>query len=82
MKAKILRITSDLILEMLKPGRHCYKSIENHLPEDAKVIRSGVNQFYPEAICLIIESEEFPDIKEGCLVEILPKPVFRNIKGD
>jgi hypothetical protein len=78
MKAKILRMSNQIILNMFGPGFHpAYECIENPLPQDAKIRGMQVRIEEASELWLRIESEEFPEIEEGYRLPFLETPVFR-----
>lgn len=70
----MLRVTPELLLEMSKPMTHWARTVKG-LPLDARIVSVGKSEhwwFSPDyaAICLVVESETFAEVKEG---ELLPE---------
>jgi hypothetical protein len=81
MKAKILRITDEIILDLIGPGIHeAYECVENPLPGDAHVTGMDTDFTRPHELWLRIESETFSEVETGMLLEFLEPPVFRKIR--
>jgi len=77
MKAKILRVTDRVILNMLGPGFHeAYECVGNPLPEDSYINGMKTDFRHPHEIWLRIVSKTFPDIDSGMQLEFLEPPVF------
>ena len=79
-RMKILRVSAEVILQLLKPEKHCYESFKNPLPKDCRVTGVWVDYKYSEEIMLRIESEIFSLIKEGMILPHLDHlPSFRRM---
>lgn len=65
-KLKLLRFSADVLLRMMKG--QC--KVEAGLPSDAKPIRTQYS-FEKDAIEVMVESDEFPEIKEGEFISSL-----------
>ncbi len=81
MKYKIVKIHTSAFIDILKHGIYNnVRVVSNALPEDAKFIRAFTNDTSGWGyISLVIESELFPEIQEGDLMEVLPYPIFEKV---
>ncbi len=73
----ILFVTPDLIMWM---GGGAFECVTHPLPKDAK----RVGAFYDEKkdmFGVVIESEEFEEVREGALLPHLPPPFFERFKA-
>jgi len=81
MRHKILYVSPQILIELCKGPSIAAIVVKNVLPSDTKFIRafnedtSGWGQ-----IGLVLESDQFEELKEGDLIPVLPKPVFEKIQ--
>jgi hypothetical protein len=67
-RVKILKVDSQIIADL------CKRAMKNNVPKDAEVIRVNYNAL-SNNFDIIIQSEEYPELKEGELIPELPDPV-------
>jgi hypothetical protein len=82
MKAKILRVTDNLILDMFGPGIYDCECTVNLLPADSKITAVDMPFEHPREIWFRIESETFPEIEPGMRLEFLESPVFKRFEDE
>jgi len=79
MKRAVLILSDRLLTDFLKGfssgDEYSLKIIKNQLPSDSKIIRAGHDA--QGNICLVLESEEFEDILEGCKYPELEPPIIQ-----
>lgn len=80
MRRAILQLSDDFFVELLKGQKdglpRFFDVVENPLPDDAKFIRAHYRQT-TNGFELLIESEDFEDIKDGLPYPNLTMPIFR-----
>ncbi len=74
MKQAIMLISLELIANI---GTGRFETIENRLPDDARVVSGVVNG---QELALFIESDTFEDIKAGQPIPTLLPAVIRRIQ--
>lgn len=89
-KYKILKITPELIVEILKPlgiGHTGYiRLIKDGLPPDVELVDVGLNSEvnvsvpYPNTILLKLKSEEFDGIPKGLNLPFVTSPMIQYTK--
>jgi len=68
LKVKYLKVPAQIIAEL------CKRAMKNSIPKDAEVIRVNYNML-TNNFDVVIQSEEYPELKEGSLILELPEPV-------
>ena len=76
MKRAILKISDSYLMKLLSTMKSFYNGnfsvAKNPLPEDVKIIRVGHD--HQMFLSLLLQSDEFEDIKEGELYPVLDLP--------
>jgi hypothetical protein len=62
-------VSSEILKDMLSLGDHNYQVIEEGIPVDAKIVFARMPVRMDQMVELFIESAEFPECKEGKIVE-------------
>lgn len=80
MKAKILQITAELLVEMCKPAPGVGWCLESHgLPLDARLAEARVHAEDRGTILLKVVSESWPEVELGELLPHVEPPRFKRI---
>lgn len=81
MRVKILRVQTEQFIRLHQKRSKDILArsvvVENPLPDDAEVVRVGYD--YSGWMLLVIQSAEWPDVKEGDAIPDLPAPMFTTI---
>ena len=68
LKVKYLKVPAQIIAEL------CKRAMKNSIPKDAEVIKVNYNML-TNNFDVVIQSEEYPELKEGSLIPELPEPI-------
>lgn len=80
MGQQILLISPYMFVDMFMQGEIHAKVVERALPKDVKFIRAFTNDTGGWGnIGLVLESQEWDELKEGDLIPVLPAPMFEKI---
>ncbi len=81
-----LEVGVDLLIGLCKKGDgepRCFRVIENEIPDDARIAGMqfpvNLNTGHPDTVRIMLESESFDKVGEGCVVPTLPNPVFESV---
>lgn len=84
-RVKLLRMSTDLFLDMMR-GRHpAYEVIGDSMPEDALIVDMGYDLMSnPPLLKFVIESKSFPQVANYLSPLECPeiKPIFKTIDPD
>ena len=69
MRHKILRVSFELAANCMRGEHPGYRVVSGEIPKDAKMI--NIRHGWPDTIEILIESEEFPEVKEGEEIPLL-----------
>lgn len=75
MRAKILRINGACLLSIFQNTERMFQLKQNPLPKDARIVGFHWDAFLQRAQFLV-ESEEYPEVMEGCPTPDAPDPLF------
>lgn len=83
MRAKVLRVSPELIVDICKHGMRKVLVGKNAVPSDAEIRRVYVDagNF---CVSIVIESKEYPDVdvENGDAIEIAARPEFSVVEFD
>jgi len=77
LKRAILKLTDNVLMDFLSntvTKDVCFTHVENGLPPDVKIIRTGYDEC--GVLNLVLESENFEDVVNGDNYPILTPPMF------
>lgn len=77
MRLAYLQVSAFLFLEFCKNGADRVRIVANKLPDDARFIRAGHDNL--GSLYLVLESEEFIDLKEGEEIPRLPDVMLEKV---
>ena len=80
MKYKILIVHPSIFIELCKEGLDKIRIVQNAIPNDAKYVRSHLNDYTGWGnISLVIESESFDNLNDGDEIPVIKHPTFEKV---
>lgn len=74
----IVQASAEILVQLCQgPEVHC-RIVSGALPSDAKVVGCGIDP-YSGMVQIVVESESFAPIDEGCQLPSLPVTTFERI---
>lgn len=78
-KFAVLRVTPEVFVRMLTAGEHCFRVIENAMPEDVSVVDVAIDRERFE-VRVLLQSEAFAEVPANTVPPDLPSPVLQTME--
>lgn len=79
-RVKVLRVTAELLVEMTKQGEPITVSWQG-MPEDARPVAAHIDAKDLLTICILVQSDTFPEVPQGGALEDITPRATRHYAG-